>query len=150
MPQRLVAIAIGSVTVGAAFGPSFNIATGPTTNQPASSYAAAGLAGFWNAIAAAHDSTTYSLQQLDGSVTNVQVWQYGGTELRNTDDPGTMGDDQQRMDHCLVTYTSGLETCLFFYDLQNGDYKVLVDAMMPAAPPSGVTPAATSRSVIRT
>jgi len=116
------------------FGQSINIAIGPEEQQPSSSYGAAGLAGYWNALPAPHGSTTFNLKQLDGSVTNVRVWQYGGTELRSTDDPGTTGDDQTLMDHCLVTYTTPLETCLFFYDLQDGDYEVLIYAMMPAAP----------------
>src|SRR5262245_30719567 len=38
------------------------------------------------------------------------------------------------MDHCLVTYTSGLETCLFFHALQPGTYEVLCYAWMPNHP----------------
>lgn len=116
------------------WGQSFNVAVGPSTEQPSSSYGAAGLAGYWNAIPAYHTTTTFNLRQLDGAVTIVRVWQYGGTELHSTDDPGTSGDDELLMDHCQVTYTSNLETCLFFYDLQLGDYEVINYAMMPAEP----------------
>ncbi len=115
-------------------GQSFNVAVGPTLMQPSSSYGAAGVAGYWNAIPAYHNTTTLNLRQLDGTVTTVKVWQYGGTELRSTDDPGTSGNDALLMDHCQVTYTTNLETCLFFYNLQLGEYEVLNYAMMPAEP----------------
>lgn len=123
-----------TVATTSVMGQSFNIAIGPLANQPSSSYAAAGLPGYWNATPAYHNTNTYNLVKTDGAVTSVHIWQYGGTELRNTDDPATTGDDQQLMDHCQVTYTPGLETCVFFYDLQNGDYEVLIYAMMPGQP----------------
>jgi hypothetical protein len=134
MRLQYSALALFAVTATSALAQSFNIAIGPLVNQPSSSYGAAGLPGYWNATPAYHNTNTYNLVKLDGTVTGVHLWQYGGTELRNTDDPATTGDDQQLMDHCQVTYTPGLETCVFFYDLQNGDYEVLIYAMMPAQP----------------
>lgn len=122
------------VTSSLASGQSFNVAIGPTDQQPSATYAAAGLAGYWNALPADNNSTTLNLRSIDGAVTNISMWQYGGTELRHTNDPGTSGDDEKLMDYCLVTYTPGVETCLFFYGLQLGDYEVLTYAWMPAAP----------------
>ena len=129
-PACLLALALFA---GPAFAQSFNFAVGPTTNQPSSSYAAAGLPGYWNAFPAPNGSDTYNLVQLDGTVTNVYAWQGGGTFLLNSDDPGTNGDDQQLMDHCQITYTS-TETCLFFYNMQAGDYEILMYAWMPNQP----------------
>ena len=115
-------------------GQSFNVAVGPTLMQPSPTYGAAGVAGYWNAFPAYHNTTTNDIRQLNGAVTNVDVWQYGGTELRSTNDPGTSGNDALLMDHCQVTYTTNLETCLFFYNLQLGEYEILIYGMMPAVP----------------
>ena len=134
MQPRLIVLALLFAPCQWAFGQSFNIAVGPPGNQPSSSYAAAGLPGYWNAFPAYNNTTTYNLIQLDGTTTSVYSWQYGGTQLLNSDDPATSGNDEQLMDHCQVTYTQGLETCLFFYNLQNGDYEVLVYAWMPNQP----------------
>lgn len=129
---------LGSVVVliftSTAVGQSFNVAVGPAIMQPSPAYRAAGVPGYWNAIPAYHGTTTHDIRQLNGTVTTVDVWQYGGTELRSTDDPGTSGDDELLMDHCQVTYTTNLETCLFFYNLQLGEYEVLNYGMMPAEP----------------
>ncbi|HKQ50635.1 MAG TPA: hypothetical protein VJZ71_21370 [Phycisphaerae bacterium] len=130
LPGSVVALIVTS----AAMGQSFNVAVGPTLVQPSPAYGAAGVAGYWNAIPAYHNTTTNDIRQLDGTVTNVDVWQYGGTELRSTNDPGTSGNDARLMDYCQVTYTTNLETCLFFYNLQLGEYEVLNYAMMPAEP----------------
>lgn len=121
------------VTSSLASGQSFNVAIGPTNQQPSATYSAAGLDGYWNALTADYNTTTPNLRSINGAITNISMWQYGGTELRHTDDPGTSGDDEKLMDYCLVTYT-GTETCLFFYSLQLGDYEVLAYAWMPGAP----------------
>jgi hypothetical protein len=122
------------LSAGPAFGQSFNIAIGPSTSRPATSYGAAGLPGVWNAIPAAHNTTTSNLRQIDGTVSVMSVNQIGGTDLVSFDDPLTAGDDAKLMDHCLVTFTSNLETCLFFNDLENGNYEVICYAMMPGSP----------------
>ena len=113
---------------------SLNVAIGPTLAQPSSSYGAAGLPGYWNSLTAAHNTTTFNLRDLNGNITDVNVWQFGGTELRSSDDPGTSGDDQTLLDHCLITYTSNLETCLFFRQLDPGDYEAIIYAWMPNRP----------------
>ncbi len=112
---------------------SLNVAIGPTMDQPSSDYGAAGQPGFWNATPAANGTTTYDLHGLDGVETDVYVTQFGGTELRIDEDPATSGDDDTLMDSCLVTHNS-VENCLFFYDMDNGTYEVLVYAWMPNTP----------------
>jgi hypothetical protein len=114
---------------------SFNINIGPSGGPtPSSGYAAAGQAGVWMTLPAFHNTTTFNLVDRAGTTTGVSVWQYGGTQLRATDDPATLGDDDALMDECQVTFTPSLETCLFFNGLENGDYEVLIYACMPAQP----------------
>jgi len=113
---------------------SFNINIGPSGTVIPDDYAAAGLPGHWMSIPAYHNSNTYDLVDIRGNVSGVHVWQYGGTELKTEDDPATLGADGLLMDTCQVTYTSNLETCLFFYDLQPGAYEVLIYSWMPNRP----------------
>lgn len=122
------------VAASSASAESLNVAIGPTLAQPSSSYGAAGLPGFWNSLVAAHNTTTFNLKDLNGNVTDVNVWQFGGTELRSSNDPGTSGDDQTLLNHCLITYTPSLETCLFFRQLDPADYEVTLYAWMPNRP----------------
>jgi hypothetical protein len=134
MKTALTAFSVLVLSSGALHAQSFNVAIGPTAQQPSSAYAAAGLPGYWNSLPAAHNTTTFNLRNLDGTVTNVNVWQYGGLELRSDPDPATTGDDQTLLDHCLITYTPTLETCLFFRQLQPADYEVIIYAWMPNRP----------------
>jgi hypothetical protein len=113
---------------------SFNIAFAPGGQAPAPAYPAAGRPGQWLALTAAHNTNTYNLVDVDGVITGVRLWQYGGTALLSNDDPATSGDDQLLMDDCLVTYSPTLETCTFFYNLIEGEYEILVYAMMPGQP----------------
>ncbi len=133
MPKRFLILVIAALS-SVARGQSINLDVGPPAAQPPASYAAAGLSGYWNSTTAEQNSYTYDLRTLDGTITPVYVWQYGGTELRNDDDPATTGNDQLLMDHCLITYTPNLETCLFFFNLEPGDYEVLLYAWMPNHP----------------
>jgi hypothetical protein len=117
--------------VSTALGQSFNVAIGPADQAPSSSYAGAGMAGHWMALPVYHNTTTFNLTDVNGQVTNVNVWQYGGTELKSLNDPATSGDHEKLMDHCQVTYTLPLETCLFFRNLEYGDYEIVIYAWMP-------------------
>lgn len=120
--------------IAAASGQSFNVAVGPPDQVPSPSYAGAGMAGQWLALPVYHNTTTFNLTDVNGVVTPVQVWQYGGTELKTLNDPSTSGDDEKLMDYCQVTYTLPLETCLFFRNLEYGEYEIIVYAWMPGAP----------------
>lgn len=110
---------------------SFNIDVGDPRSGPAPTYAAKGQAGQWLSLVAEHNSTTYNLPDINGAITDVRVWQYGGTALTNAAIESIPGDDGALMNDCRVTYTSNLETCLFFYDLAPGKYEVLIYARMP-------------------
>lgn len=134
MKQYLLALAVLLAPATFADAQSFNVAIGPTLQQPSSLYGAAGLPGYWNALPVAHNTTTHNLRNIAGTVTSVNVWQYGGLELRSDNDPATTGDHQTLMDHCLITYNPSLETCLFFRQLQPGDYEVIIYAWMPNRP----------------
>ncbi len=123
-------IALMTATAGAQ---TINIAIGPPDQQPPPRYAAAGSAGHWNAFPALNGSTTGNIRDIHGNLTGVTVSQFGGTELRSDDDPGTAGDDATLLDHCLITYTA-IETCLFINGLQNGTYEVTVYGWMPNMP----------------
>lgn len=128
------ALVFSSIAHSRANAQSFNVDVGPVADPPSSSYGGAGLAGHWNSLVAAHNTTTFNLRDVNGVVTPVRVWQYGGTSLLTADDPATAGDDDALMDDCLLTFTSNLETCLFFYDLQPGSYEVTIYAWMPNQP----------------
>lgn len=119
-----------------AWAQSFNINLGPLGGPtPASSYgAAANQPGIWVTLPAFHNTTTLNLADRTGTTTNVSVWQFGGTQLLASNDPLTSGDDDALMDEYQITYTSNLETCLFFNNLQNGQYDVWIYAMMPSQP----------------
>jgi hypothetical protein len=115
-------------------GQSINIEVGPAGQTPTSSYGAAGLPGVWNVMNTTPHAWTFNLLDVNGNVTAAQIKQYGGTELRVTDDAGTSGEDDALLDDCLVTYTPSLETCYFVYYLELGVYEVIVYAWMPNRP----------------
>ncbi|TWT41241.1 hypothetical protein RAS1_39350 [Phycisphaerae bacterium RAS1] len=112
---------------------AFNVAFGPPGAVPSSSYAGVGLAGVWNEVDESPGLYTYVVD-IAGDATSVRIRQIGGTEVRSTDDPGTSGDDALLMDHCLVTYTASLESCLYITGLSNGWYELVMYAWMPAEP----------------
>lgn len=134
MMRRFRVGMLGLFVCNAALAQSFNVDVGATGTGPASSYGGAGQPGHWNSIIAAHNTTHFNLRDINGTLTNVRVWQYGGTELRISNDPATSGADEALLDDCQVTYTTELETCLFFYDLQPGVYEVIIYAWMPNQP----------------
>lgn len=111
---------------------SLNIDFGLPADGPSSSYAAAGLPGYWNSIPAYHGTTTFNLKNLAGVATPVQLQQIGGTELLTTNDPMTGGDHGRLMDDYLVTYSASLESCLFIRNLEPGWYEMLTYAWMPS------------------
>lgn len=122
------------IAAPATFGQSMNISIGPAGLTPPDTYDAAGMPGFWNGINTANGSTTTNLRDLAGAITPVSVNQFGGTQVLNFNDGSTFGDDETLMDHCLLTFTPTLETCLFINNLQVGRYEVLIYAWMPGQP----------------
>ena len=114
---------------------SFNINIGPPGVAPSSAYGgAANQPGFWNPIEAQHATTAFNLSDINGVETPVQVRQIGGMLLRTFDDPATTGDAAALMDHCQVTFSATLETCIFVDFLEPGEYEVIIYAWMPGQP----------------
>jgi hypothetical protein len=129
----LAALAAGAALAGAGRGAaqSFNFDFGAALTGPPATYAAAGRAGFWNAIPAAHGSTTTGLVDVDGGLTGASLRQIGGLALLEVLDPAISGDDALLMHDFLVTYDAGLESCIFLEGMQPGTYEVLIYARMP-------------------
>lgn len=77
-------------------GQSLNFDFDPGTggSSPPASYGAAGLAGEWNAIPAAHGTTTGGLVDVDGLPTSVTARQIGGLALAEQADPAITGYNQ--------------------------------------------------------
>ncbi len=123
-----------SLGAGPAAGQSLNIDISPPGGGPPHAYAAAGEAGVWNSIPAAHNSVTENLVGLDGVPTTADLRQIGGLDLVTVDDPATAGGDGLLMDDYLVTFDLGLETCIFLTEMAPGEYEVLIYAWMPAQP----------------
>ena len=115
---------------------SFNVDFGEPANAPSSNYAAAGVAGHWNAFRGDAGVWYSNLIDIDGNATIVDVRQLGGQDTLTTNDPETTGDDALLMDDHLVTFDAspGRESCLFFRDMQPGLYEVILYARMPAQP----------------
>jgi len=134
--HRFAQLLLGGLVAASASAQSFNINLGPAGGPtPASDYgAAAGQPGQWLTLPALHNTTTFNLTDTGGAVTPVSLWQYGGTQLRSFDDPLTLAADDALMDEYQITFTPSLETCLFFNNLQNGEYDVWIYAMMPGQP----------------
>lgn len=113
---------------------SFNIDFGEADDAPPPTYAAEGRAGVWNGLLAPHPTITHNLIDIEGNTTNVSVRQIGGLDNITVEDPLIGGDDATLMHDFLVTYSAALESCLFFQNLEPGEYEVILYAWMPAAP----------------
>jgi hypothetical protein len=120
--------------VGTVAGQSLNIDFGEAGAGPPSDYAAAGLPGVWNSFRGDHAVTVPNLVGLDGLPTAVSLRQIGGFQTLLVDDPDTAGSDGLLMDDYLVTFSAGLESCIYLDHVQPGTYEVLIYARMPAQP----------------
>lgn len=119
-----------STAVGAQ---SFNIDIGQAGAAPPDSYAAAGHAGHWLSLPATQGVTVTNLVDVNGNATGVIMTQVGGTQTLLVNDPDLSGDDATLMNDFLITHTT-TENCLFFSQMQAGEYEVLIYARMPAQP----------------
>lgn len=125
-------LAIGLAAAPAAHAQSLNFDFGNNGTGPPPSYAAAGLPGTWNSLAAAHGSQTTGIVDLAGSPTAVAVTQIGGLALLEEGDLAVTGDHALLLDDFLVTYSASLESCIFLDGLLPGLYEVLIYARMPS------------------
>lgn len=131
--KRFTACTLAIFLTTALHGQSFNIDIGSPGAAPPSSYAAAGQPGFWLSLPATQGVTALNLRAVDGTITDVYMTQIGGTETLLVSDPALSGDDATLMNDFLITHTV-IENCLFFHQMDPGEYEVLIYARMPAQP----------------
>lgn len=112
---------------------SVNIDFGQPGAGPASSYGAAGHAGFWNKIPAT-GGTDYVLKDLAGNATNVHFSQSGAAGVLTVNDPNVSGNDATLMNDGLITHTLGLDSCFYFNGLTPGMYELTTYAWRPNNP----------------
>jgi hypothetical protein len=124
-------VVVFALLCGSASAQSINVSFGHTSGGPSSTYAAAGVAGTWNAITGVAGSS-FDLVATDGSASGVSVSQSPTTTILTMADPSLGGDDAGLLNAGLVT--SDAETCLSFSGFKPGDYEVLIYAWLPNQP----------------
>ncbi len=129
--SRALILTVSLLSAAAAGAQSLNIEVGEPGSGPPATYGAAGRAGVWNNMLAAHATTEGGLVDINGNPIPVTLRQIGGLELLTDNDPAVTGDDALLLDDFLVTYDSILESCIFLDHLEPGSYEVLVYARMP-------------------
>ncbi|MFN0241744.1 MAG: hypothetical protein ACKVWV_02535 [Planctomycetota bacterium] len=112
---------------------SFNLDFGETTSAPSSSYSAAGLPGFWNALSAQNNDFSF-LTDVAGNPTSVLFHQYGATGLVVSSDPIVTGDDALLLRDGIVTHNPSLDSCFYFDGLAPGTYELITYAWRPDDP----------------
>jgi hypothetical protein len=112
---------------------SINVDFGAGT-PPSDSYAAAGGAGRWNVIGVLSPYTRASLVDVSGAPIAAKIYMYGGTQLLQSDDPATSGDDAALMDDMLIGMNDPVDECLWIENLVDDDYEVLIYALTPNDP----------------
>lgn len=133
--QRILMIAGAFACAGSAAAQSFNIDFTRDGDAPSSAYAAAGVAGFWNAVDPPNFGASISISDLGGAPTSVTLQNLGGSELLTFLGPiADEGDARSLMNDCLITRSAGLESCIFFNGLEPGMYEVTIYAWMPSSP----------------
>ena len=131
----LTAVTCSLVTAHAS-AQSFNIDFGSASNVPDASYAAAGLAGTWNAIETITPGSPASLVGLDGSAIEVTIDTYAAPTTMVLDDPGTTGDDNKLMDD-FVPGLGDVVVSFNFANLRPGHYDVVTYGWVPTLPTQG-------------
>ena len=132
--KRLVMCILVCAVVQTAHGQSYNLDIGQPGTGPASAYGgAADQPGHWMSLPATQGVTVFNLVDIKGNPTSARLSQIGGTQTLFIDDPDLAGDDAALMNDFLITYSS-IENCLFFNDMQPGEYEVFIYARMPAQP----------------
>ena len=117
---------------GSAHAQSFNVEFGTPGTAPSSDYAAAGLAGAWNTFGVL-SSTPQPIVNIFGVNTGVTIKNIGGTAIISGNEASTAGDDEKLVDDMLISLCNPLDACLYFANLQNGTYEVLIYAKTPNA-----------------
>jgi hypothetical protein len=119
---------------GPGFGQAINIDAGDaasTFGVPASSYAAAGLPGFWNPLDGAPGTTVNNLMDVTGATTGVGVVHFGGIGNFDFNHPQTTGGDESLMDDLNNLGMTANAVTFDFTGLTDGAYKVRTYAWAP-------------------
>ncbi|MEX2218688.1 MAG: GC-type dockerin domain-anchored protein [Phycisphaerales bacterium] len=124
-------LALAAAPLAPAAAQSINIDFGTPGTAPSSSYAGAGRAGVWNALGVIPTSPPQPLVGLWGQPLAATIYNLGGSDLLAFDHPATTGDDAALMDDMFISYNNPVDLCLYFQNLQNGTYEVVVYAMSP-------------------
>lgn len=144
--QRLhplaAALLAASLLSDASLAQSFNLDIGAAgTPAPSATYAGAGQAGTWNAVALPHTTPSQSPQVFDemlvdlaGNPTSVGVHQFGGMSWIANSEAGLTGDDAALLGDALMTFNPGLDSCLYLTGLENGTYEVIAYMYLPGEP----------------
>ncbi len=132
MYARGICVAAVGLLTASVSGQSLNIDFGVDGVAPPDTYGgAADQAGQWITLPGTQGVTVHDLVDIDGNVTEVSLFQFGGTETLTFKDRDVAGDHAILMNDCLITHTN-IESCLFFNNFEPGMYEVFVYARMPA------------------
>jgi hypothetical protein len=132
--KQLAMIGFVCVMTQTALGQSFNLDIGQPGAAPSNAYAgAANQPGHWLSLPGTQGVTVFNLVDINGNATNARLSQIGGTQTLLVNDPDVTGDDAILMNDFLITFST-IENCLFFNDMQPGEYEVFIYARMPAQP----------------
>jgi hypothetical protein len=111
----------------------FNVEFGTPGTPPPADYAAAGLSGAWNTFGVL-SNTPQPIVNIFGVNTGVTIKNIGGTAIISADDRATSAGDELLVDDMLISLCNPLDACLYFANLQNGTYEVLIYAKTPNSP----------------
>ncbi len=130
------AVCVGCVCIltAGALGQSVNIRFGTAPSTPSAAYAAAGLAGVWNAFEVTPGYVHQPLVGLQGTPIAAQFYQYGNSSMLTYNNPLTSGDDKQLMDSMMLSSNSPVDGCFWVEGLLLGPYEVTIYAMTPNDP----------------
>jgi hypothetical protein len=131
MRRSVLLIVIVGLTSASVSGQSINIDYQDLSGAPGPDYAAAGLRGVWNALAAG-PGTPQALVDLKGRPVAATVTHDLGFALAS-DDPGTTGDDQGLVDDGLGDM-GDVQMTVWFDGLVDGTYEVVTYAWTPTGP----------------
>jgi len=133
--QRSMITGLAGLLLGAgAMGQTFNVEFGAPGSAPPATYGAAGLPGVWNTYETMPLGQRFLLVDIHGQSNIAMIYNIGGTGTIAADDPATSGADEALLDDAMTSLNNPLDTCIFFENLINGDYEILMYAVTPNQP----------------
>ena len=127
----LTCTACACILSAGATGQSVNIRFGSATSTPPPTYAAAGLAGAWNAFQVPPAGVLQPLVGLQGTPIAAQFYQSGSSSILTFNNPLTTGNDEKLMDSMLLSTNSPVDGCFLVVGLALGTYEVTIYALTP-------------------